>query len=112
MTVKRDRTEHPEQPIGWQYCKKAKPNERGRLKTAARKVRMRWLDHVVKADDYMLKLRADTANEPVHEWRHLAEQYYRAWLGASIRLRKRRERHITLSHGMRSATLYSGSSSP
>jgi hypothetical protein len=42
----------------------------------------------------------------------LAKQDHRARLGASIRLWKRGERDIALSHGLRSATVYSGSSSP
>ena len=73
---------------------------------------MRLLDNVVEADDLMMKLRADTADEPVAERRHLAKQDRRAWLGLSIRLRKRREHDIALGHGLRSATVYSGSSSP
>ena len=73
---------------------------------------MRRLDNVVEADGLMVELSADTADEPVPERRHLAEQDHRAWLGASIRLWKSRERHITLSHGLRSLTVYSGSSSP
>ena len=73
---------------------------------------MRRLHHVVEADDLMMNLRADAANEPVTERRRLAKQDRRAWLGFSIRLRKRREHDVALSHGLRSATVYSGSSSP
>jgi hypothetical protein len=95
-----------------QYGKKAQTDERGRLESAAGEVRMRRLDTIVEADDLMMNLRADTADEPVAKRRHLAKQDRRAWLGLSIRLRKRRERDVALSHDLRSATVYSGSSSP
>ena len=72
---------------------------------------MRRLDNVVEADDLVMELRADTADEPILERRHLAEQDHRSGLGAAIHLWKSRERHITFSHGLRSATVYSGSSS-
>ena len=95
-----------------QADKKAQTDERRRLESAAGEVRMRRLNKVVEADDLMMNLRADTADEPVAKRRHLAKQDRRALLGLSIRLRKRREHDIALSHGLRSATVYSGSSSP
>ena len=112
VTLGRDRTDHPQQRLRRQYGKKAKADERRRLESAAGEVRMRRLDEVVEADDHMMNLHADTADEPVAKRRHLAKQDRRAWLGLSVRLRKRRERDIALSHGLRSATVYSGSSSP
>ena len=64
------------------------------------------------AEQYCMKLRAHATNEPVTERRHLAKQDRRAWLGLPVRLRKRREHDIALGHGLRSAMVYSGSSSP
>jgi len=112
VTLGRDRTDHPQQSRRRQYGKKAQTDERRRLESAAGEVRMRRLNKVVEADDLMMNLRADTADEPVAKRRHLAKQDRRALLGLSIRLRKRREHDIALSHGLRSATVYSGSSSP
>ena len=82
------------------------------FESAATKVWMCRLNRLVEANDLVMKLGADTANEPVAEWRHLPEQNRRAWLGASVRLWKWRKRNIALSHGLRSSSVYSGSSSP
>jgi hypothetical protein len=90
VTLGRDRANHPQQSRRRQHGKKAQTEERSRLEPAAGEVRMRRLDNIVEADDLMMRGR----------------------LGLSIRLWKRRERDVALSHGLRSATVYSGSSSP
>ena len=73
---------------------------------------MRRLDEIVKADSFMMKLRADAAHEPVTERWDPAKEDRGTQLGLSVRLQKRRERDVALGHGLRSATVYSGSSSP
>jgi hypothetical protein len=112
VTVGRDCPDHPQQSLRRQDGKETKADERRRLESAAGKIRMRRLDNVVEAGDLMVKLRADSADKPVAELRHLAKQNRRAWLGPPIHLWKRRKHDIALSHGLRSATVYSGSSSP
>ena len=56
------------------------------------------LECAVKEAHRLMKLRADTTEEPVAERRQLAKQDRRAWLAASIRLWKRRERDIAFGH--------------
>ena len=67
---------------------------------------------VAKLHSIQAVLGADATNEPVAEWRHLAEENGGSRLGASVGLRERGEHDIALGHGWRSARVYSGSSSP
>ncbi|HWM24475.1 MAG TPA: hypothetical protein VNP98_06600 [Chthoniobacterales bacterium] len=98
MALSRDRADNADKAAGWQDGKKAKPDERRRLQPAAFKVRMCPLDDVVEAGDLLMKLRANAANEPISERRHLAQSNNRTVLDASVGLRKRRESNIGLPH--------------
>ncbi|MHB1344130.1 MAG: hypothetical protein ACYCX3_07200 [Thermoleophilia bacterium] len=86
VTVGRDCADHPQQSLRRQDGKETKAAERRRLESAAGKIRMRRLDNVVEADDLMVKLRADSADKPVAERRHLAKQDRRTQLGLPIHL--------------------------
>ncbi len=37
------------------------------------KIGVRWLEGLVEADNRLVDLGADAADEPITEWRHLAE---------------------------------------
>lgn len=97
-----------------QYSKKAEADERSGFQPATGEIRMRRCNSFVEIAGVVLELAADPADEPVVERRQLAEQNYRTQLGESVRLRQPGESDIALSHGrgLRSATVYSGSSSP
>ena len=65
-------TENAEKMVGWQYGEKAKADERRSLEATDSEIRMRRLDSVVEANDLLVKLGADAADEPVPKGRHPA----------------------------------------
>lgn len=114
VTVAGDRAQNTEEPIGRHGRQETEANDRRRFETTPDKVRIRHLDHVVESHDLLMNLRTDPADKPVAEGWHPPQKDGRAWLDTSIRLRQRREPNIAFVHHfrLRSAVVYSGSSSP
>lgn len=112
VTLGRNGTDHAEQLVGWTNDEEAETDDGRCLESAERKIGVRSPDDVVKAGNLLVELSADAANEPVAKRRHPAHQDCGARLAASVRLWEWRQRDIALGHGLRSASEYSGSSSP
>jgi hypothetical protein len=68
------------------------------------KVRVRRVDSLVEADDLLVELCADAANEPIAERRHFAQYNGRSWLVRPSAWGEWSECNIAHGHGRRSAS--------
>ena len=67
MTLGRNGAENAEKSVGGENDEVAETDERSRFESAAAKIGMCWLNRLLEANDLVMKLGADTANEPVAE---------------------------------------------
>ncbi len=112
MTCKRNGAEYSEKSLGRQNYQETQSDERHGYESALAKIRLRRLNRLVEADDFLMELCTDAANQPVAERRHLTQQHHRTRLGEPVSLWDRCQDDITLAHGWRSSSVYSGSASP
>jgi len=70
---------------------------------------VRWVNRFVKADNFLVELGADTANEQISKGWHSPQNDGWSVFDPSVGLGKRCENDIAFVHGLTSASEYSGS---
>lgn len=73
MPFQGDSPNRPEEAIMGKHSKEAQSNDRRSFQTALNKVGIPIANHVVESTCLLIKLAADTANQPITVRRQLAE---------------------------------------
>ena len=112
VPVMADAPDRPDKVRRGQHHEESKSDERRLLQSAIDEVGIARSDDLVEADDLLVNLGANPADEQVAILWHDPQDYRRTILDPAVGLRKRRQDDIALFHLATSLGAYSGSSSP